>query len=139
MKCACRECPACIQADILSGKPQVKPVVYISGGITGVVDYEKSFEAARLELHKRGFAVLDPSTFKPTGYETFTWQQWIDYDLWVLRKYADSVFFLQGWSKSRGAIREHEESMAARKACFYQSRHGYDDVLAAHKILGNTR
>lgn len=66
-----------------------KPVVYISGSITGVERYWEAFEKAEDELEAAGFIALSPSRL-PTG---MTNEQYMRIDLAMIDA-ADAVLFL---------------------------------------------
>lgn len=78
-----------------------KPVVYISGPITGVERYWESFEKAEDDLSAAGFIPLSPARL-PSG---MTDGQYMDCALGMLRA-ADAVYFLPHYDKSRGAMVE---------------------------------
>lgn len=123
-------CPPCVQEEVLAGGrfPRCKRV-YISGAITSDPGYKHKFEHARLELHRAGLLVLDPSTFTPKGHESFTWTDWMAYDLDVLNRFADAVYMLDGWTESKGACMEYEAAMKYRKDVYFQCWHDPEDLL----------
>lgn len=81
---------------------QRKPVVFIAGPMTGYQDYNRAeFDAEASVLADRGFTVLNPAIL-PNGLEH---QQYLAITLAMLEQ-ADSVFLLDGWEKSQGAMQE---------------------------------
>ena len=76
-------------------------IVYISGPMTGLPDYNRAaFEAKHSELRKEGARVLNPAHI--AGSPAWTWQDWMREALKLQLK-ADVVHMLPGWRKSRGA------------------------------------
>jgi hypothetical protein len=123
-------CPACLQREVLEGRNRPgRTVVYLSGGITGCPDYKQAFQAARMELHKAGFTVLDPSTFAPAGAESWAWEQWMDYDLAILQKHAEAVFMLEDWMESAGAKKECALALKLGRRVYFQGSHEVEDML----------
>ena len=87
-----------------SGKKPDKAIIYIAGPITGLKNGNKAaFKEAAEQLHKRGYAVLNPRTL-PEGMPE---------DLYMpiclaMLQAADIICMLPGWSNSRGANIELE-------------------------------
>lgn len=80
-----------------------KPVVYLSGPITGVKDYWKPFEEAEDRLASVGFSVINPAKL-PEGMTT---RQYMAINLASLMT-ADAVLTVDGWYGSVGASLEVE-------------------------------
>lgn len=81
---------------------QGKTTVYLAGKITGDPDYREKFAAARAELEKLGYIVMDPSVL-PAG---FKWHKYIDITSHMLDA-CDVVCLLPDWTDSRGAMYEY--------------------------------
>lgn len=86
-------------------------VIYISGPITGVAEYQKNFDRAEADLLARGYAVLNPAKL-PKG---LTREQYMRIDLAMI-DCADGVLFLPDWHKSEGARLEREYCIYTLKA-----------------------
>lgn len=77
--------------------------VYISGGITGVSDYESKFTKAELELKLYGYMVINPANVNGAlpKYAT-TYQEYMKMCITMIDQ-SDALILLPGWKKSRGA------------------------------------
>lgn len=73
-------------------------IVYISGSITGNIEWEKQFRLAEIKLCEKGYTVLSPIYF-PYG---MTQKQYMTLSMAYLCV-ADCVFVLKGYEKSEGA------------------------------------
>ena len=95
-----------------------RPIIYISGKITGNKTYKEDFAGAELFLREKGFNVINPCTACELdffGYEDF---MRVDF---ALIDVADAVFMLSNYSKSPGAFRELNYAIAKRKTVLYQN------------------
>lgn len=75
-----------------------KKIIYISGPITGVLNYKEDFEKAEEMLTELGYTVLTPSRL-PGGMDN---AHYMRIDLAMIDS-ADAVVFLSGWQHSKGA------------------------------------
>lgn len=93
-----------------------KPVVYISGPITGVERYWEAFERAEDELEAAGFIALSPSRL-PKGMDN---RQYMRIDLAMIDA-ADAVLFLPSPTEkiSSGVALELEYCHYTRKPRAY--------------------
>lgn len=80
--------------------------IYISGPMTGHINYEQRFEMAEFYLRKKGYAVYNPAWNK---FDEKVWahEEMLKIDLSIL-SHCDAIYMLDGWEKSKGAIMEHE-------------------------------
>lgn len=77
-------------------------IVYLSGPITGVKNYEKNFAEAEAELRRQGHIVLNPAMLPPDLGDCDKYMQ----ICLPMIDVADAVVMLEGWKNSRGACRE---------------------------------
>ena len=75
--------------------------VYISGKITGNINYVNQFKKAEESLTLAGHTVLNP--IKNLG---FSYKDYIDMGLCELMK-CDAIYLLEGWKESEGAYLEY--------------------------------
>lgn len=71
--------------------------VYLSGKITGDVDYRKQFEAVQNELRAYGYVVFNPAVL-PDGFE---YEDYMSLDLLILSR-CDAIYLLRDWENSTG-------------------------------------
>lgn len=76
----------------------MRPVVYLSGPITGVENYEKAFRKAERELVANGCDVLNPAKL-PQGRTNAQYMR-INF---AMIEASHAVLFLPGWEESKGA------------------------------------
>ncbi len=91
----------------------MKPIVYIAGKITGDPTYREKFAHAQEVLERRGYVVLNPALLpegmKPKDYMRICM---------AMLDTASVVFFLPGWTDSKGAQLE-------KQYCAYVQKPGY--------------
>lgn len=80
-----------------------KKVAYIAGKISGKKNYIYDFVDAEQVFRHLGYVVLSPIKI-PLGLE---WDQYMRIDIAMIKE-VDTVVFLKGWEKSKGATIEHE-------------------------------
>lgn len=90
-------------------------IVYISGGITGVVDYKERFAAAEKRLKEKGYIVLNPAAL-PEG---LTHEAYMQICLPMVRV-ADAIYLLADWQKSPGATAEFFAARKDKKIIWYE-------------------
>ena len=78
--------------------------IYISGAITGDPDFKSKFLAAESMLRRRGYETINPGKLYlvANGLEH---SQYMKICMKLLR-YADAIYMLDGFERSRGAMRE---------------------------------
>ena len=80
-----------------------KPIVYISGKITGEKYYKRKFADAERKLKAAGYEVLNPARIKIEK-----WKKYRDYlqEAFLLLFQADFIYALPCWVNSDGASLE---------------------------------
>ena len=98
-------------------------MIYISGPITGVENFQNVFSSAVTELVYHGYAqdeIINPAcnnyVCKPGK---LSWKQYMDVAL-VWLSFCDEIFMLKGWENSKGAKLEHEYAKASGYRIIYQ-------------------
>ena len=79
--------------------------IYLSGKITGDVNYRQKFGSMEKELLSYGYVVFNPAVL-PDGFE---YEDYMDLDLLILSR-CDAIFLMRDWKNSPGANREYEEA-----------------------------
>lgn len=103
----------------------VKKVIYISGPITGVKDYQRNFNKVENELIVKGYTVLNPSKL-PKGLTNK------DYMRICLAQIdaADAVVLLPGWQDSQGARLEADYCRYTGKPVYLSA-----EALTSHDAI----
>jgi len=88
-----------------SGEGKWKPtrIAYIAGPISNNPNFKKQFADAQEHLEKQGWIVLNPSLLPPGVKQP----QYMKICI-AMMEVADMVYFLEGWSESKGACFEWE-------------------------------
>lgn len=81
-------------------------IVYISGAITGTLDYMERFGAAEKTLKYWGYKPINPAKINSKLPADTTWSGYMRSSIKLLMK-ADAIYMIRGWKKSKGAVLEH--------------------------------
>lgn len=85
----------------------MKPLLYISGPITGDKCYKEKFKAVEQQLTARGYAVVNPAGLSQVlPVEDMSWDQIMSFCLDILAR-CDYLVQLPGWEKSLGCQQEY--------------------------------
>lgn len=85
--------------------------IYISGAITGTDDYMERFAKAEKELTELGYSVVNPAKVNAQLPSDTDYEDYMKMSFCMLSM-CDSIYMLNGWSKSCGANRELGYAMA---------------------------
>lgn len=100
--------------------------VYISGAITGIHNYQDHFKKAEDHIKAFGLKTLNPVEFckgmEKKAKELGVTLEWGDYmrKCLVTIPYADAMYMLKGWEKSKGARLEHHIAQELGIEIMYQ-------------------
>lgn len=105
----------------------MKQRIYISGAITGTDDYMERFAKAQKDLEEQGYSVVNPAAVnsmlpEDTGYEEYMRMSFLMLDM------CDSIYMLDGWSKSCGANREYGYAIAMNKVIVFENQRNRNGV-----------
>lgn len=95
--------------------------IYISGPITGEKRYKEIFEKAERELEARGYKVINPAKMDEVMPDDTTWEEYMEVS-GALLSFADGIYMLEGWEKSKGARMEYEWAKEQGKNIYQQNR-----------------
>ncbi len=84
--------------------------IYLSGPISGTVDYMERFAEAERDLTNDGAIVVNPAKILSYLPEDTTWEQYMELSL-VMLKMCDAICLLEGWESSNGAALENAEAV----------------------------
>jgi hypothetical protein len=105
--------------------------VYIAGKITGLNDYKELFLHAEQELKSKGYNVMNPAVL-PDG---FTHEEYMKICFCMI-DVCDSVYFLDNWCQSKGAVMEYNYAIENNKFIAHQKE--IDHIMCnTHGAEGN--
>lgn len=85
-------------------------IVYISGGMTGVKNYEKHFNDAEYYLKSKGISCINPLNISKDVERIILHPEYGDYmreDIENLIR-CSGIYMLKGWRRSKGARLERK-------------------------------
>ena len=103
-----------------TGKEAVRSIgrVYISGPITGVINYMSRFKAAAEKIKSKGWMYVNPAYNCITAPEA-SHDQYMHICL-AQMDICDAVMMLEGWENSKGAKIEHEYAIQNGMLIMYE-------------------
>ena len=99
--------------------------IYIAGQMTGKNDYQKDFRRAEKELIKKGEYVFNPCNLLPI-MRGFDYSDFMQVDLKII-ELCDAVYFLKGFTKSKGAMQEYQHAKKHHKVILTEEP--FDDYI----------
>lgn len=82
--------------------------IYISGPVTGTEDYMERFAAVEKEMEAEGYDVINPAKInKHLPAPATSYEEYMKVSL-LLLSFADEIYMMRGWERSRGASLEYE-------------------------------
>lgn len=93
--------------------------IYISGAITGTDNYIERFAKAEKKLTEQGYSVVNPAKVNAQLPSDTDYEDYMKMSLCMLDM-CDSIYMLNGWSKSCGANREYGYALAKNKPILYE-------------------
>ena len=99
--------------------------IYIAGQMTGRKNYEKYFKKAEKELIKKGEQVFNPCNLLPI-MQGFDYSDFMAVDLKII-ELCDAVYFLKGFTKSKGAMQEYRHAKKHHKIILTEEP--YEDLM----------
>lgn len=116
--------------DSLPEKMSRKPVVFISGPMTGYKNFNRDeFNAEARAMEDRGYVVLNPAIL-PDGLQH---EQYMSITLAMLRQ-ADAILMLKGWHESKGAQLELDLAIRSGLVVFSESWSGMAEVIKRNPL-----
>lgn len=91
-------------------------IIYISGPMEGVENYEKNFRRAENYLENQGYEVVNPANIDVTGMSR---EEILKKDICLLWE-CDGIYMLKGWQQSRGANREYGYALGRGMAIMFE-------------------
>lgn len=79
--------------------------IYISGPITGTVDYMERFARAEEKLAREGNVVINPAKVNAGLPKTTTHKEYMEMAICMLSM-CDAIFLMDGWANSAGCNEE---------------------------------
>ena len=99
--------------------------IYLSGKITGTVDYMKRFADKQKELELRGDEVINPALINSFLPKSTTWKEYMSL-CYPMIDMCEAIYFLDGWEDSRGAKIEFDYAMKKNKIICFATENGND-------------
>ena len=96
--------------------------VYISGPITGTIDYIERFAKAEDKLAAKGYEVINPARVNSALPRSTTYRQYMDMSLTMLSM-CDAIYMLHDWERSKGAQEEFAEAVKSGKEISFEEVH----------------
>lgn len=93
--------------------------IYISGPISGQLDYQMRFKAAESILKAAGYTPYNPAEILQNLPDDSTWEEIMKIDIKLLDM-CDGIYMMNGWRKSKGAGIEFEHACENKKLIMFE-------------------
>lgn len=97
----------------------MKEKIYISGGITNVLNYMERFAKAQKTLEAQGYSVINPAAVNYNMPKDTTYEEYMQMAFTMLDM-ADGIFMLKNWQQSCGANREYGYAIGTDKKIMFE-------------------
>ena len=96
--------------------------VFLSGGITGIPNYEQLFAKAQVKLLEQGYTVVNPAVLAKgmLPHDSFNHSEFMSVTLAMLAL-CDAIYMLDGWENSKGAKMELLFAESRNKTIMYET------------------
>jgi hypothetical protein len=91
--------------------------IYISGKITGTIDYIQRFESAEKALSN--YIVINPAKVNAQLPKETVWEEYMKMSMCML-KMCNAIYMLKGWEDSKGARLEYEFAKSKNYKIFFE-------------------
>lgn len=123
-----------------------KKRIYISGPVTGTTDYMERFAQAEKKIAAAGHEAVNPAKVIAQLPPSVTWEQCMQLSM-VMLDMCDAVYLMEGWTNSKGAVKELKHAIRHGKMVLYEECHDSKqdkesengkrtDMEMRHKIIG---
>jgi hypothetical protein len=92
--------------------------IYISGKITGTIDYIQRFESAEKALSKY-YTVINPAKVHAQLPKETAWEEYMKMSMCMLEM-CNAIYMLKGWKDSKGARLEYEFAKLKNYKIFFE-------------------
>lgn len=92
--------------------------IYISGKITGTIDYIQRFESAEKALSKY-YTVINPAKVNAQLPKETAWEEYMKMSMCMLEM-CNAIYMLKGWKDSKGARLEYEFAKLKNYKIFFE-------------------
>ena len=93
--------------------------IYISGAVTGTMDYMSRFSRAEEQLKAQGFEVINPAAVNAVLPRSTSYGEYMDMSRLML-SFCRSIYMLNGWEHSCGAKQEFARAVLDGKKIYFE-------------------
>lgn len=107
-----------------------KTRIYISGPITGTTDYMERFEEVEKLLVSMDYDVINPAKVNASLPTSCSWQEYMAL-CYSMMHISDAIFLLENWTKSKGAVVEHNYMAKKNAPMVFQDKSKSEEEIKA--------